>query len=62
MVRGGIIGIAVDAGTGSTQELVPNPLQVTLTPLGGTPEVEAEVSEDVLEPEEDPTSGEVPTS
>lgn len=31
---GGLIGAAVDAGTGATKELVPNPLEVTLNPAG----------------------------
>mgnify|MGYP001207986908 FL=1 len=30
---GGLIGVAVDAGSGATQELVPNPLNVTLEPI-----------------------------
>ncbi len=30
---GGIIGMAVDAGTGATKELIPNPLEVKLNPL-----------------------------
>lgn len=33
VILGGLIGAAVDAGTGSTQELVPNPLVVKLVPI-----------------------------
>ena len=33
VVLGGLIGAAVDAGTGSTHEIVPNPIQVTLVPI-----------------------------
>lgn len=33
IILGGIIGAAVDAGTGATKELKPNPLQVNLIPL-----------------------------
>jgi len=33
---GGVIGAAIDANSGATQELVPNPLVVTLEPLDGT--------------------------
>lgn len=29
---GGLIGVAVDAGSGATQDLTPNPLRVTLEP------------------------------
>jgi hypothetical protein len=32
---GGVIGMGVDAATGSTLEHVPNPIDVTLTPVGG---------------------------
>jgi len=32
LLLGGIIGAAVDANNGATQELVPNPLRVTLEP------------------------------
>ena len=32
---GGLIGVAVDAGSGAMYDLVPNPLKVTLTPAGG---------------------------
>lgn len=32
VILGGIIGVAVDANSGATQELVPNPLKVTLEP------------------------------
>lgn len=33
VVFGGIIGAGIDAGTGATKELVPNPLEVNLQPL-----------------------------
>lgn len=33
LILGGVIGAAVDAGTGATKELKPNPLQVKLVPL-----------------------------
>ena len=36
VILGGGIGAIVDANTGATQELVPNPLKVTLTPLDGS--------------------------
>lgn len=31
---GGIIGAAIDGNSGATQDLVPNPLRVTLQPIG----------------------------
>jgi len=34
IVFGGIIGMGVDAGTGAYHSLYPNPVRVTLTPLG----------------------------
>lgn len=34
VIFGGIIGAAVDAGTGATRELVPNPVSIDLEPLG----------------------------
>jgi hypothetical protein len=33
VLLGGLIGVAVDAGTGATQELCPNPVKVALVPL-----------------------------
>jgi hypothetical protein len=32
---GGLIGVAVDAGTGAMNDLVPNPVVLTLVPIGG---------------------------
>ena len=32
---GGIIGAGVDASTGAMNDLVPNPIEVVLVPLGG---------------------------
>jgi len=34
---GGLIGMGVDAVSGATKSLLPNPVQVTLVPLGATP-------------------------
>lgn len=34
VILGGGVGMIVDAATGSTQKLVPNPLNVTLEPVG----------------------------
>lgn len=34
VLLGGIVGGVIDANTGATQELVPNPLKVNLEPLG----------------------------
>jgi hypothetical protein len=39
VLLGGIIGAAIDAGTGSTQKLAPNPLAVTLLPTNTTQSV-----------------------
>lgn len=33
VILGGLIGAGVDAMTGATKRLIPNPLEVTLTPL-----------------------------
>ena len=33
LIAGGLIGVAIDAGNGSTHKFDPNPLVVTLTPL-----------------------------
>ena len=52
LLLGGVIGAAVDANNGATQELVPNPLKVTLEPLddesGETPEPTEDKSEEEL--------------
>lgn len=45
VVLGGFIGAAVDAGTGAAKQLKPNPIKVTLVPLGTkeeTPQSSAE--------------------
>jgi hypothetical protein len=34
IILGGIIGAAVDAGTGAMNDLVPNPVHINLVPLG----------------------------
>jgi len=34
VILGGLIGAAVDAGTGAMKELKPNPITVTLVPVG----------------------------
>ena len=38
ILLGGIIGAAVDAGSGAMYDLTPNPLEVVLIPLGSTHE------------------------
>lgn len=43
---GGLIGVAVDAGSGATQDLVPNPLNVTLEALPPPPPPEAPAAVD----------------
>ena len=43
IILGGVMGAAVDANTGATQELVPNPLRVTLIPVDGSGPIELEV-------------------
>lgn len=37
VVLGGVIGAVVDASTGAMNDLVPNPLNVTLEPAGAAP-------------------------
>ena len=37
VVLGGLVGMGVDAATGSTLEHVPNPVAVTLEPVAGAP-------------------------
>jgi hypothetical protein len=37
VVVGGLVGMGVDAATGSTLEHVPNPVAVTLEPVAGAP-------------------------
>jgi hypothetical protein len=37
VILGGVIGAVVDASTGAMNDLVPNPLNVTLEAAGGTP-------------------------
>lgn len=36
VIAGGIIGIGVDATSGALMDLTPNPVEVTLTPVGAT--------------------------
>ena len=60
VLLGGIIGAAVDANSGATQELVPNPLRVTLEPLDDDEE-ETEVPAEKAVKEETETP-ETPTS
>jgi len=45
---GGIIGIAVDATTGATQDLTPNPLSITMVPIA-EPTMAEEMIEEELE-------------
>ena len=40
---GGLIGVAVDAGTGAMNDLKPNPIQVRLAPLAGDATRQSEV-------------------
>lgn len=47
VIVGGLIGMAVDAGSGATKELSPNPLQVKLVPAAVARENES--AEEVLE-------------
>jgi len=44
---GGLIGAAIDAGTGSTQNLTPNPLTITLDEEGIVAKEEAEPDDDI---------------
>jgi len=45
VVLGGLIGAAVDAGTGATKQIKPNPISVTLVPIGAEKEVLGEPAE-----------------
>lgn len=36
VILGGVIGAGVDAATGATKRLVPNPVRVTLNPVGNS--------------------------
>lgn len=47
VVIGGLIGMAVDAGSGATKELAPNPIQVKLVPAAVARE--EETADEVLE-------------
>ncbi|MBY0567250.1 MAG: PEGA domain-containing protein [Hyphomonadaceae bacterium] len=58
VVFGGLIGVAVDAGSGATQELVPNPLNVTLTPLPA-PAPEPEPEPAAVDPATQPAPSEI---
>ena len=53
IILGGIIGAGIDAGTGATQDLTPNPLVVHLYEPGKEPEPEPEppATQPVIEPE-----------
>jgi hypothetical protein len=55
---GGLIGVAVDAGSGATQELVPNPLNVTLEPLPA-PAPEPEPEPVAVDPATQPAPSEI---
>ena len=61
---GGIIGAGVDASNGSLNNLVPNPLNVTLTPLSAKSEVSGETSletaAETIDPEESEDLGAPP--
>jgi len=41
MVAGGVIGMVIDGSDGSMDDLAPNPLSVTLTPVGAAPAASA---------------------
>lgn len=41
LIAGGLIGVAIDAGNGSTHKFDPNPLIVTLTPVAAPAVLEA---------------------
>ncbi len=61
VLLGGLIGAAVDAGSGAMYDLVPNPLHVRLVPLDGTAPRKDEVPEngrtEELEASAEPSSG-----
>ncbi len=46
VLLGGLVGAAVDAGTGATLELVPNPIKVELEPIAATPRAPARKNND----------------
>jgi hypothetical protein len=46
---GGIIGIAVDATTGATQDLTPNPLSITMVPIAEPTMAEEMIDEELEE-------------
>ena len=56
VILGGGIGALVDANNGSTQELVPNPLKVTLEPLEEKGSSRSQVEDAVEAANEGPTS------
>ena len=56
VILGGGIGAILDANNGSTQELIPNPLQVTLEKLTETTASKAEVEAVVEDLSEQPAS------
>jgi hypothetical protein len=45
IILGGLVGMGVDASSGATRDLWPNPLVVTLVPSGQTAGASAEVAE-----------------
>ncbi len=51
VLLGGLIGVAVDAGTGATQDLTPNPLRITMRKLGDVVEEPEAVEVVSTEPE-----------
>jgi hypothetical protein len=65
VIVGGLIGVAIDAGSGATQDLVPNPLRVTLEaeePVAATVAAEAappaEAAAEATAPEAAPAAAE----
>jgi hypothetical protein len=49
VLLGGFIGAGVDASTGAMNDLVPNPIEVNLVPIGGTPASPAEAGQGSVE-------------
>jgi hypothetical protein len=54
LLAGGVIGAVVDGTNGSMNNLVPNPLQVTLVPVGGAGEASYAPAADAPAPAEAP--------
>lgn len=61
IVLGGLIGAAVDAGTGATKQLKPNPVKVTLVPLGLNKETSEEGTSESSKTKETPVDENTPT-